>query len=252
VLTREAAGRALALDSTLVEAYVALGRAEMLVWRNRPAQREYEHAIRLDSNFATAHLQYGLLLKHLGRYDQAIRETTRARALEPQSLIANTLLGAAFLAARRYDEAGARLRQVIELDSTFAPAHYFLGELFAVQKRFDEAVRSVRRSMEISGDRNTREVAMLAQLYAVSGHETEARALLRDLLARSQHERVSGAGLALLYDALGERAPALQWLRKSVAEYDVDLILENHNPRFDAIRRDPQAVALVALTEAMK
>jgi serine/threonine-protein kinase len=251
-LSREAAARALALDSTLAEAHIALGRAEMTVWRNLSAQREFERAIHFDSNVATAHLQYGLLLKHLGRHDQAIREMRRARQLEPQSLIANTILGAAFLAARRYDEAGARFREVIELDSTFSAAQYFQSELLAVQKRFDEAAISAKRSMEVSGDRNTRSVAMLAQVYAVSGHVTEARALLRELLDRSAHERVSAAGLALLYDALGERPSALEWLRRSVAEYDVDLNLENHNPRFDALRTDPRAVALLAITEAMK
>ncbi|HVT39676.1 MAG TPA: protein kinase [Gemmatimonadaceae bacterium] len=250
--TREAAGRALGLDSTLAEAHVALGRAEMSVWRNQTAQQEFERAIRLDSNLAMAHLQYGLLLKHLDRHEEAIREISRAHWLEPQSLISNTILGAAFLAARKYDDAQARLRQVIELDSTFAPAHYFLAELRAVQKQFDDAVRSARRNMETSGDRNTRSVSMLAQVYAVSGHVREARELLRELLVRSTHERVSGSGLALLYDALGEREPALEWLRKSVMEYDIDLNLENHNPRFDAIRADPRAVALLAITEAMK
>jgi tetratricopeptide (TPR) repeat protein len=221
---REAVGRALALDSTLVEAHTALARSEMMVWRNRTAQQEFEHAIRLDSNYSTAHLQYGILLKHLGRHDDAILEITRARALDPQSLIANTMLG--------------------------APAHYFLGELLAAQKKFDEAIRSAKRSMEASGDRNSRAVAWLAQAYALSGHVTEARALLRELLERSKHERVSGAGLALLYDALGERERAIPWLRKSVAEYDLNL--ENHNPRFDALRADPRAVALLAITEAMK
>ncbi len=249
---RDAARRALTLDSTLAEAHVALGRAEMSAWRNLSAEREFERAIQLDSNFATAHLQYGLLLKHLGRHEQAIREMTRARELEPQSLINNTILGAAFLAARRYDEAGARLHQVIDLDSLFAPAHYFLSELLAVQKKFDESVQAARRSIAVSGDRNTRSVAMLAQVYAVSGHVSEAQALLRELLGRSTHEHVSGSGLALLYDALGEREPALEWLRKGVAEYDVDLNLENHNPRFDALRADPRAAALLAVTEALK
>jgi TolB-like protein/tetratricopeptide (TPR) repeat protein/tRNA A-37 threonylcarbamoyl transferase component Bud32 len=252
VRTREAAGRALALDTTLADAHIALARADMWLWRNLSAQREFEHAIRLDSNLAMAHLQFGLLLKHLGLHEQAIREISRAHSLEPQSLIANTMLGATFLAARRYDEADARLRQVIDLDSTFAPAHYFLSELLTVQKRFDEAIRTAKRNIASSGDRDTRSVAMLAQVYAVSGHVPEARALLRELLARSTHERVSGAGLALLYDALGEREPALEWLRRGVAEYDVDLNLENHNPRFDAIRADPRAVALLAITEAMK
>jgi TolB-like protein/tetratricopeptide (TPR) repeat protein len=249
---REVAGQALALDSTLVEAHVALGRAEMLVWRNLSAQREFEHALELDSNFAVAHLQYGLLLKHLGRHDQAIQQITQARVLEPQSLISNTILGAAYLAARKYDEAGVRLRQVLELDSAFAPAHYFMSQLLAVQKRFDEAIRSAKRNIEASGDRDTRSIAMLAQLYAVSGHVPEARGLLRELLARSAHEHVSGSGLALLYAALGEREPALVWLRKGVAEYDVDLNLENQNPRFDALRADPRAAALIAVTEAMK
>ena len=57
--------------------------------------------------------------------------------------------------------------------------------------------------------------------------------------------------MALIYDALGDRDRALEWLGRAVATYDFLLRAESNGPLFEHLRADPRAAALLARTEAM-
>jgi Flp pilus assembly protein TadD len=55
-------------------------------------------------------------------------------------------------------------------------------------------------------------VALLGTAYANNGQRAKADTLLAELLDRSTREPVIAAGIAMLYDALGDRAHGLDWL----------------------------------------
>ena len=122
---KQAALKALSLDSNLAEAHTALGN--VLVDDEvdlTGAMREFKRAIELKPNDATAHHWLGNdILAALGRFEEAITEGKRAVELDPLSPIINADLGTTFYYARRYDESVAQLRKTLTIDPTFFYAH---------------------------------------------------------------------------------------------------------------------------------
>jgi len=57
---------------------------------------------------------------------------------------------------------------------------------------------------------------------------------------------VPATGIALLYDALGDREHALSWLERGVREYDFLLRTYGRGRAFDHLRADPRGAALFA------
>ena len=256
--TKETAGNAMAaaqqalrLDSTLAEAYAAIGHSEAHVWRNASAESAYQHAIALDSSFATAHHWYAMLLCHLGRFDQAIREIERARESDPVSMVINSSVGAVYYFAGRTEKAEATLRQTLELDSTFGRTRSYLGAVLLERGRLPEAVVELERAVAQSGRTSIR-IGALAHAYALSGRRVDARRLLGELTTRPASEHVSASAVALVYSALGEDDKALEWLQRGEGEFDSELTNYSRDWRFDRLRADPRGRALLERTEAMR
>jgi TolB-like protein/Flp pilus assembly protein TadD len=246
------ARKALSLDSTLAEAWSAIGLGESKLWHNAEAETAMRHAIALDSNYATAHHWYALRLAHIGQLDEAVRQIKQARQLEPLSLIINSNVGRILYLAGRYDEASGALKRAIDLDPNFPSTHEHLGAVYLQQRKYDEAIAELRRRIELAGSRPSQQLGMLGHAYAVSGHKDEARAILNEILGRAGHEAISYGALALLYDGLGEHAKGLEALRTAVERFDPLLQLMSRDVRFDGLRKDPVGAELFRRTEAMQ
>jgi TolB-like protein/Tfp pilus assembly protein PilF len=78
-----AARRAIALDSTLAEPHVAMGRLHAAAGDTASAQRAYLTAIRRDPRLPSARYEYSRLLAARGSLDEALREARRAHELDP-------------------------------------------------------------------------------------------------------------------------------------------------------------------------
>jgi adenylate cyclase len=78
-----AARRAIALDNTLAEPYVAMGRLHSNAGDTASARRAYLEAIRRDPRLALARYDYSRLLAARGDLDEALREARRAHELDP-------------------------------------------------------------------------------------------------------------------------------------------------------------------------
>ncbi len=114
---RRAAGRALALDSTLAEPHTALGLAYMHRNRWDSSRAEHRRAVALDPSNDEAILQYARVLAYLGDLDGALAEFRRAAALDPFSPLHATWI--AWMLWMK-GERGAGLeaqRRAVELDS---------------------------------------------------------------------------------------------------------------------------------------
>ncbi len=246
-----AARRALAIDSTSVEAYATVGYADFSRYRNASAERALLRALALDSTFATAHQWYAQLLSRFGRHDKAVAEARRALTLEPQSAGIRSALFGVLYGAHRLSEAETTARQFIVLDPGNTIAHSELVATLLAQGRNDEAITATRRGLEVAEKRQSLPVAMLGLAYVAAGQPAQARELLRELLARARHEPVSAAGIALIYDALGERDNALQWLGQAVTDFDTPVRTWARGPLFDGLRTDSRGAALLARTEAL-
>ncbi len=118
---REAAEKALQLDSSLAEPHVWLaGMHWMLRHDHAAAAKEYELAIQIQPELASAHEFYGWYLSSIGEFDKALSEGRRAVELDPLSSEVNAVLGFTLYVARRYEEAIEQLRLAVTIDSDFS------------------------------------------------------------------------------------------------------------------------------------
>ena len=160
-LAKEAARRALALDSTLAPAHTALAYALMSHdWDWEGARRSFLRAIELDPGYATAHQWYGEWLAARGRTGEGVAAMRRAEELEPLSMIIVWNVARGLYFDRRYEEAAVQVEKLREL--------------------FPDG-RDADRTMAAIAWMRGREEAALEHWLA--GVPTEARATVRDSLA---------------------------------------------------------------------
>lgn len=243
---KEAAQHALSIDETLAEAHTALAHTlHNYDWNWKGSEKEYSRAIQLNPNYATAHHWYSNLLSDLGRGQEAITEKKHALTLDPLSLVINADLGNILYHQRKYDEAMAQLQKTLELDSNFPLAYQFLGYVYEKQNRYDEEISACKKAIAVSQD-SLELKAELARALALAGQKKEAQKILDDLLKRAEKEYVVAYEIAMIYDGLGRKDDAFQWLQKAIEERSYQVSSLAVDPRLDSFRSDPRFRMLLA------
>ena len=228
---REAATKALLLDTSLVEAHAALGLANTYESDFVAAEREFKLAIELDSGNAIAHTWYGVMLSYMARHEEALTECQRALEIDPLSLIGNVRYGEALFYARRYDDAIAQLEKTIELDSGFDRAHRVLLAVCLAKGSYGKAIEEYAKEREMAGEPQA--AALARDTFARRGW----LGFLRAMTGRERPSSMSRYNLVLFLSALGEKDRAFAELSKS---YEVLGLLLRVDPLLDPLRDDPR------------
>jgi len=128
---RVAAVRALALDSTLAEAHVALAHWLLVSeydWRE--SERTFRKAIALDRSYTFARAPFAILLSADGRFDEAIAQLDTALALDPLAVPLKNVRGRVLVLAGRNAEAIRTLREVLVHNPRMDLAEQQLGHAY--------------------------------------------------------------------------------------------------------------------------
>jgi len=242
---RAAAGRALALDPTQVDALVARTQPAFYADRNwREARRQLESILQRYPNHVTARLWHGSVLTEVGTMDEAVAERRRALQLDPLANSTNNSMGAVLTQARRYDEAVAAFKNALELDPGYADAHGGLGLVYLKMGRRDEGVAEIETGARLSGN-SIRMIARLAHAYGLVGRQADGRRLLQTLLERSRSEWMSPIFVAHAYAGLGDFDQAFARLEDAYARGTATLIRLKSDPFLDPLKSDPRFADLV-------
>jgi eukaryotic-like serine/threonine-protein kinase len=247
-----AVARAIALDSSIVEAHSI--RGFVLASRGAFADSEasLRRAIQLNPSYSWAHHYYALLLIMLGRYDEAANAIERSLALDPLSLPANSTLGVLDCARGNYANARAQLQRTVALSPEFQLSLYYLGVVEAREGRYAEAVDALERAYAAApGFPGTG--AGLAYSYLRLGRPADARRITDDLRDRAGIQRGavrderSRLNLALGMAVLGNADSAFAMLQ--TARWDVPTLIElRANPLLEDFRADSRYAALLQRT----
>ncbi len=246
-----AAQRAIAIDSGIAEAFTASGYVHLLRSQNRESDRLFRHALALDSTVATTWFWHGLLALHLGDFAVARQRMERARELEPASLIVRIGASQVLLAERRYATADTLSNRILALDSTFAVAWPVRAEALLGLNRMDEAIGILeRRVAGQPGSRPLEQQGLLAWAYARAGRSQEARQVI-ERMREANGGRLPPVGvLAAAVEELGDHDGAVSLLGEAIAHHDPWMWTLNRSERYDRLRRDPRAAAMLAKLEA--
>jgi DNA-binding winged helix-turn-helix (wHTH) protein/TolB-like protein/Tfp pilus assembly protein PilF len=233
---RQAAIKALEIDSTLAEAHTSLAFIEFRWDRDRvEAEKEFQLAIKYKPGYAPAHQWYSSYLIALERFDEAIAEAKRAQELEPLSFISSSHLAWILYLAGRYDQAIEHCQKLLDVDPNFFPARRYLGLTYEQKGMRREAIAEFQKGLELS--KSSLLTALLGHAYAVSGKAAQARQVLAELQSPDQGY-VSQYTVAAIYAGLGDKDQAFRALEKAYEERDIWLVSLKVDPVFSPLRSD--------------
>ena len=242
---KAAAQKAIEIDDRLADAHAILGFIIFWSdWNWKESENQCQRALELNPNCADAHAFYAHLLSNTGRHAEALAEIKRARELDPLSSKSNALEGQFLLHAGQTEKALARLQKTFELDPTFWLAHLFASSAYIEKGMFPEAIAEARKARELSGV-STHPLAFEGYALAKSGKQTEARAVLAELLKLSTHRFVSPYSIALIYNGLDERDETLAWLERGFAQREPKMVFVKVEPKWNNLRSEPRFVDLM-------
>ena len=238
----QAAGRAIALDPSLAEAYAALGYTYHWQWRWQEAERAFRRATELDPNDATARQWYAEHLVKMGRAPEAEAEVRRAVMLDPLSPLAQVNLGLVLMLGGRHRDAIAQLEQTARMDPSLVSVQILLHRLYMQVGETEKAETAGRRSAELRGMPNADDFVTLAR--GTRGPADRAAALA--VLARwKQAPRASWPEVAMYYALMGERDQAVEALERGLAARSPQMAGVNVLSWLDPMRDDPRVARLV-------
>ncbi len=241
-----AAERAIAMDSTIPESYTGLGYAFSLLGDLSRSEASLRRALALDSTVATTWGWYGLLANRLGDYAIAHERVRRAQALEPASLIAKLWSGQVFEMERRYQASDSVANETLARDSTFMLAWAWKANALFGLRRLEEAVALLERQIAVAPAGGfERERGMLAYAYAQTGRTHEARRVLEAVRTESGGKLPATGATAAALEELGDHEAAVALLAEAIAQHDVWVVQFPRSLRYDKLRKDPRAAAML-------
>lgn len=235
---REAAKRALELDSELGEAYAALGLIHEDMWEWEAAEECYKRAIELNPNHPHAHEWYSSMLVSLGKFDEGIKAIARAEELDPLTPRTKALVAWSYYQTRDFSEGLAKAEQIIELDEFFPQGYFQAGNILPHLGRAQDAVEIIKKGSDLIPDPLPKYQLCFA-LVAANRYE-EAKAVADELLERSTKEYIKPYFIAMCFLAIGETDKYFEWIEKSFDEHDPWIIWTGTEPKLDSIRNHPR------------
>jgi TolB-like protein/DNA-binding winged helix-turn-helix (wHTH) protein/Tfp pilus assembly protein PilF len=235
----QAARKAMSLDKSSAEAHVALLSALTDYehdWVG--AEREFKATVAIDPNYASAYQYYGFALLGMGRGEEALAATRRAQQLDPVSPSVQTSLAWALFLLRRNEESEKECKRALELYPDFIPAHQLLGLVYGQMNDNSAALAEFSEAEALERDNPVTLILMTFEL-ARSGKKTEARQALQGALARPGGSVVPDYYIAATWAEIGDKAKAMDSLRRAEQHHSNWLIYLPYGPRFDGLRSDP-------------
>jgi len=237
---KEAAEKALQIDDTLAEGYIALAFIKYNYdWNWLDAEIDFNWAIGLNPNYATAYQYYGSLLTNLGRFDEAEAKFKKAIELNPNSIPIKGSMATLHYYTRQYDQAIREWREIQKADPSINWVYYYLGLAYLQKGSIKKALREFDKAAELPGGSVSASFGR-ACAYAAQQKTERAREELDALLIRSKQEYVPFYFPAVISAALGEKDRAFEFLAMSYAERDAEKLFLKFDPQLDPLRDDPR------------
>jgi len=237
---REAAQRALRIDSKSATAHAVLGLVhaeEEFDWN--AAETEINQALALNPRDSAALCYAAIIAGARGLKPESQRLFGASLAVDPLNPYTQQHFGQMLLAAGDFVGAEIALRKSIAINASFDGNHYQLGKIDMARGEFQAAFKELQQ--EVTSDAKN---AGLAMVYHALRRKGDSDATLSSLIRESGD--TWPYSVATVYAYRGERDEAFKWLEKGLASRDSDLLEGiRGDPEFAALREDARYKALL-------
>jgi serine/threonine protein kinase/tetratricopeptide (TPR) repeat protein len=274
--------RALQLDPLNADAYKELGKAYEKLGNLKEAESTYRDAIAVRPNYWITHNDLGSFYFRLGRYAEAEREFQTVVELTPDNARGYSNLGAVAYSQKHYEKA-ARLYERSAAIKPTGSAYNNLGVLYFTLRRYSDAAHYFALAVQINGHdsnvwhslaaayewsdqpekaraafqrtaqlaeaqlrinpRDTNVLITLADADSRLNQAQRARELLGKALALAPDDVSDMFQASVVYEQLGDRKRALQYIAKAIQGGFPRDQIEN-SPSLAQLRRDPRFLRL--------
>ncbi|MFN2636300.1 MAG: protein kinase [Gemmatimonadaceae bacterium] len=239
-----AASKAVELAPALAEAHTSLGFVQLLDWDWQAAEASLRRALALNPRYSQAHNFLAWLMSTFNRQQEATESAKIGQELDPFSPAANGIAALVSYHARRFDQAIKDSERALERDPTSALSLLCISMSYAAKGAHKEAILHAERGVNLSPEVNFLR-GILGAVYAIANEKEAARAILSDLLDRSERMYVGPVVISWIYCHLGERDKAFEWLNKAYDQRSCTLSFGLGAPLYDVIRDDERFAALL-------
>ena len=238
---REAAERAVRLDSTLSEAHLARGYAFAESFEWAPAEAELRRAIALDPGAAEPRFRLGYLMLNMLRGSEAIPVLQQAKARDPMYFLIYSYLGTAQIHVGQIAEGLTEEHRAVELEPDNVAALAMISRGYVSANMPDSAKAIARRLLLIKGI--AARSGMAAFTLGRVGEGKEAKAIIRRLEALPENTWTRSTALAMAYLGIGDTARAITFMERAAAG-DGDLMVLYTAPLASEIARNSRTDAV--------
>jgi len=239
--SRDAAERAVALDSGSGDAHLALGIVKLQYdWDWSGAKEELDRAVKAFPESAFVLDWRGRWFQSQGRMTEAIAETERALALDPLSPAISSDAAAQYVSLKQPARAIPFAQKAVDLSPNDPAARAALANVLLLAGEKEKS-RQIVEELRSSGAAAKLPASLLPSLEARMGDPQDARQLLdaaEDLPDDQLLPAVEYAGLAAV---LEDWDRLFSWTEEAFGERDVALpywpgspLVPKSDPRFDA------------------
>ncbi|HEY7897759.1 MAG TPA: protein kinase [Gemmatimonadaceae bacterium] len=212
---RQAAERAIRLDSALSDGYMALGYVDAEQFQWKAAESELRRAIALDPNNAEARYRLGYTLFNQGRVTDAIPQFRSAEARDPLYFLPAIYLGWAEVRTGQIPEGIAEIRRGLGLEPQSITGLCLIALAYDRAGLPDSARLYAHRILETSSQ--PARIGEAAYVLARNGDRHTAELLTRQLEATPENAWTRWTALSLAYNGLGDTTRAFAAMDRAAA-----------------------------------
>jgi TolB-like protein/Tfp pilus assembly protein PilF len=237
---REAAQRALRIDSKSATAHAVLGLVhaeDEFDWN--AAETEFNRALALNPRDSAALSYAAIIAGARGLKPESQRLFSASLAVDPLNPYTQQHFGQMLLAAGDFAGAEVALRKSVAINASFDGNHYQLSKIDLAHGEIQAAFKEIQQ--EVTSDARN---AGLAMIYHALRRKGDSDATLSSLIRESGD--TWPYSVATVYAYRGERNEAFTWLEKGLASRDSDQLEGiRGDPEFAALREDARYKALL-------
>ena len=244
---KNAALRAISLDSRLARAHAVLGWTRSLDFDEWvKAEPSFRKALSLDPSDGLTHYWFAVHLRKRGRFREAEAQLRTAMLLtHRQNPSIWTELGFLYWTEGRIDEMDRHMKEQLVAFPFFGFTRFLNARLLKMHGRYEEAKEELNFAKTLELNPVT-VLAERASLDASSGRRADAAAELAQLQELQHSEQIDGLMVAGVYTSLGDFDSAIKALEEAYRKRDSTLLSLATSPVLRPLHSDPRFQALLA------
>jgi len=240
-LAEQVARKAVALNPHDYQANEALGAVLGEQGKNAESLRLLREAARGAPNSALAWKQLGYIYHYAGLINLAEAAFRRGRDLDPTVPQAYWMHARMLLYQGKPHEAELEVRQALERYPDQFKLLMFLADFLYYQGQTEQAEGIINRAVQLSGPEAENEPMLVAGfIYATQGRRDKIDPKVFHFKPQEIVDGDTAEWIGAVYALLGEKQPALLWLRRTVQLGNHNYSWYQRDKNWDKLRDDPE------------